>query len=197
MDGARRVLPALAIVALLAACGGGETRTVTVTQRREPQTLPETTRTTTPPAEPRALAQGTGSRAGTPFTLRLVELRRSGATVALNATLTVDGQAEGSMRVGDLFDDGLVQRLTGRRGDEGADVFDGVALIDTQNRRKYLVARDATGRCVCSARLARVIARPGVPVSLTATLAAPPDGITRVDVAVPNVRTFPGVALAG
>jgi hypothetical protein len=50
---------------------------------------------------------------------------------------------------------------------------------------------------VCSARLARVIARPGVPVSLTATLAAPPDGVTQVDVVVPNVRTFPGVALAG
>jgi hypothetical protein len=196
MDGARRALPALAIAAVLAGCGGGGTRTVTVTQGREPQTFPETTRTTTA-AQPRAVAVGTGSKAGTPFTFRLVELRRSGATAVLNATLTVDERADGSMRVGDLFDDGLVQRLKGRRGDEGADVFDGVALIDTEDSRKYLVARDATGRCVCSARLARVIARPGVPVSLTATLAAPPDGVTQVDVVVPNVRTFPGVALAG
>jgi hypothetical protein len=183
-----KALPALVVAVLLAGCGGGGTTTVTVTQGSGPQTLPETAETAAPAAA-RALAEGTGSRAGTPFTFRLVELRRSGATVALNATLTVDEGASGAIGVNDLFDDGLRQTLKGRRGDEGADVFDGVALIDTQNRRKYLVARDATGRCVCSATLARVVARPAVPVSLTATLAAPPDGITRVDVVVPNGTT--------
>ncbi len=76
-------------------------------------------------------------------------------------------------------------------------MFDGVALIDAQNRRKYLVARDADGRCVCSNELSGVIAEPEAPVSLTATLGAPPGGVTHVDVVVPNVQTFTGVPLAG
>ncbi|MEA2269829.1 MAG: hypothetical protein QOC64_2439 [Solirubrobacteraceae bacterium] len=196
MPGGRTALVGLLVATALAGCGGGETRTVTVTQGREPQTLPETVTTTQPP-QPRALAEGGGSRSGRPFSFRILELRRSGATVALNATLTADPQGERDVRVSDLFGDGLTQRLKGRRGIEDDDVFDGVALIDTQNRRTYLVARDATGRCVCSRRLARVVSTPGVPVSLTATLAAPPDGVTRVDVVVPNVRTFTGVPLAG
>ncbi len=197
--GARgRLLLAVAAVAaaLTAGCGGGDTRTVTVTERSQTPAT-GTTGPAAPAAEERALAEGTGALSGRPFTFRIVELRRSGATVVLNATLTLDEEADGRARVGDLFSDGIAQPLEGRRArSEPADVFDGVALIDPDNRRQYLVARDAAGRCVCSRGLAEVLAAPGVPVSLTATLGAPPGGVARVDVVVPNVRTFAGVALA-
>jgi hypothetical protein len=193
----RLLLAAPAVAAVIAGCGGGETRTVTVTEESRTPAGGTSDATTAPAGEERAPAEGTGAVAGRPFSFRIVELRRSGATVVLNATLTLDEGAEGRVRVGDLFGDGIEQPLTTRRTrSEPADVFDGVALVDPDNRRQYLVARDADGRCVCSRGLARVRAAPGVPVSLTATLGAPPGGVARVDVVVPNVRTFTGVALA-
>jgi hypothetical protein len=182
---------ALSAAVALGACGG-ETRTVTVTQG---QSVPATT--AGDPGAPEGVGEGRGSASGTLFTLRIDELRRSGATVILNATLITDAAAEEDLRIGDLFGDGRRQELE-RAGDhEDADVFDGVALIDGHNRKKYLVARDAAGRCVCSADLSSVVAEPGVAVSLTATLGAPPGGVTSLDVVVPNVRTFAGVPLAG
>ena len=141
------------------------------------------------------MATGRGAVDGRAFSFDIVELRRSGATLVLNATMTLDEDVEGRVRIGELFGDGREQLLEGR-GDERDDVFDGVAVVDPANRRQYLVARDANGRCVCSRGLDRVRAAPGVPVSLSATLGAPPGGVTAVDVVVPNVRTFTGVALA-
>jgi hypothetical protein len=76
-------------------------------------------------------------------------------------------------------------------------VFDGVALIDPNARKKYLVARDSTGRCVCSTDLGSAFVEEDAPVNLQATLAAPPDTVTTVDVVVPNVKTFTGVPIAG
>jgi hypothetical protein len=192
------VVAALSAVALLGGCGGEGTRTVTVREEAT-ATSPSTAADggASAPAEVASLVEGRGARSGREFTFRLFGLRRSGPTVVLNATLTTDPGTDRGIRIDDLFGDGLRQELEGRGGNEPADVFDGVALIDAQNRRKYLVARDAGGRCVCSNELSGVIAEPDVPVSLTATLGAPPSGVTRVDVVVPNVQTFAGVPLAG
>ena len=187
----------LCAVAALGACGGEGAKTVTVTESAT-STAPATATDAAPSGsdERPSLAEGRGARSGRPFTFRIVELRRSGPTVVLNGTLTIDADA-GDVRIADLFGDGQLQELESRRRNEPADVFDGVALIDAQNRRKYLVARDDDGRCLCSNELSGVVARPGVPVSLAATLGAPPSGVTRVDVFVPNVQTFTGVPLAG
>jgi hypothetical protein len=97
-----------------------------------------------------AVAEGRGARSGRPFTFRIVELRRSGPTVVLNGTLTVDADADDDVRIADLFGDGQLQELEGRRRNEPADVFDGVAVIDAQNRRKYLVPATPTG-AACAA----------------------------------------------
>jgi hypothetical protein len=189
---------ALCAVAAIGGCGGEETKTVTVTAgATSPAPATATGGAPARSDERPSIAEGRGARSGRPFTFRIVELRRSGPTVVLNATLTVDADAGEAVRIADLFGDGRLQELEGRRRNEPADVFDGVALIDAQNRRKYLVARDAGGGCVCSNELSGVVARPGVPVSLTATLGAPPSGVTRVDVFVPNVHTFTGVPLSG
>lgn len=197
---ARRARAAAAAyaVAVLGACGGGETRTVTVTEAAT-ATAPSTATDGRPsaPAEAPSLVEGRGARSGRAFTFRIVELRRSGPTVVLNARLIADAGTDRGIRIADLLGDGLLQQLEAGGRNEPADVFDGVALIDAQNRRKYLVARDADGRCVCSNELSGVIAEPEAPVSLTATLGAPPSGVTRVDVVVPNVQTFTGVPLAG
>ena len=194
----RRAAAAACAVALLGGCGGEETKTVTVREGATATSPSTATDGGAPaPAEVPSLVEGRGASSGRAFTFRIVELRRSGATVVLNARLIAEPGVERGIRVAGLFGDGLRQELEGGDGNEPADVFDGVALIDAQNRRKYLVARDADGRCVCSNELSDVTAEPGVPVGLTATLGAPPSGVTRVDVVVPNVQTFAGVPLAG
>ena len=46
-------------------------------------------------------------------------------------------------------------------------MFDGVAMIDPEGRKKYLVARDETNRCVCSNGLSSAFVRADAPVELT------------------------------
>ena len=59
------------------------------------------------------------------------------------------------------------------------------------------MARGSTGRCVCSNDLSAAFVQEDAPVNLQATLAAPPDDVTTVDVVVPNVKTFTDVAIDG
>ena len=76
----------------------------------------------------------------------LTELRRSGATVILNARLElVDTAAGNGLQVRSAFDDGTFQGSEDG-GTETGDVFDGVALIDPEGKKKYFVARDGTVR---------------------------------------------------
>jgi hypothetical protein len=68
-------------------------------------------------------------------------------------------------------------------------------MIDPAGRKKYLVARDSEGNCVCSNKLSDTFVHPGAPVTLQATLTAPPPNVKKVDVLVPHVKTFHDVAL--
>ena len=47
-------------------------------------------------------------------------------------------------------------------------MFDGVAMVDPEGRKKYLVARDETGRCVCTNGLSGQFASADAPVQLDA-----------------------------
>jgi hypothetical protein len=143
------------------------------------------------------IVTGEGSFDGDRFRFVLTELKRSGPTVVIGARLElVGGDENSSLQVSSVFWDGQYQDLAG--GDsEGGDVADGFALIDPQGRKKYLVARDETGRCVCSNGLSGVFVYPDKPVGVEATLSAPPPNVTRVNVQVPNVKTFTDVPISG
>src|SRR5213075_2809643 len=59
----------------------------------------------------------------------------------------------------------------------------GVHLIDNANKKKYLVVRDSTGKCVCSG-VQQV--KTGARSNLWAKLAAPPANVEKVTVVVPD-----------
>jgi hypothetical protein len=194
----------LALTALVAGCGDDEakTKTVTVTRQAEQTASPQQGSASTPvPTQEdgtsSGIVTGEGSFDGDRFRFVLTELKRSGSTVVIGARLELVGGDENSgLQVSRIFWDGQGQDLAG--GDrEGLDVADGFALIDPQGRKKYLVARDETGRCVCSNGLSSVFVYPDKPVSVEATLSAPPPNVTRVNVQVPNVRTFTDVPISG
>ena len=196
----------LALTALVAGCGDNEakTKTVTVTRQAEQTASPQQGSASTPAPTTSGQEDGTssgivtgeGSYDGDRFRFVLTELKRSGSTVVIGARVELVGGDEDSLlQMSNIFWDGQYQDLAG--GDsEGGDVADGFALIDPQGRKKYLVARDETGRCVCS-NLSGVFVHPDKPVSVEATLSAPPPSVTRVNLQVPNVKTFTDVPISG
>ena len=189
-----------ALVALAAGCGGGgETKTVTVQATPEggeagASPTAEASATPGPDGEAPAIAQSKGSVDGKRVEFVLTELRRSGPTVILNARLE-NSDPESAAQVASAFDDGAYQKLENDQQEE-SDVFDGVALVDPEGRKKYLVARDEEGRCVCTNELSSSFAQQEAPVQLTATLTAPPAGVTQVDLLIPHFETVRDVPLA-
>jgi len=198
-----RLLALAAALALLAGCGGGDddqqsASTPSPTGTATPAATASETATAEPTVEGAPVAEAQGSADGGRFIFRILELKRSGPTVVMNAQVSLAGGSEkDSIQINDAFADGINQDLKDTSDQEANDVFDGVALIDANGRKKYLVARDATGRCVCSNELGSAFVEEDAPVNLQATLAAPPDTVTTVDVVVPNVKTFTGVPIAG
>jgi hypothetical protein len=192
-----RVLALAAALALIAGCGGGDDQKAASTPAPTASAATEAP-TASPTVASGPVAQGEGSADGGRFVFLITELKRSGPTVVLNATVSLAGGSENdSIQISDTFSDGIFQDLEDSSANEEGDVFDGVALIDPEGRKKYLVAREATGRCVCSNNLSAAFVGEDAPVNLQATLAAPPDTVTAVDVTVPNVKTFTGVPIAG
>ena len=178
-----RRLGLVAVLMLVAGCGGGDDEPTAASTAASTATVAPTA---TPTVATGPVAQGEGSADGGHFIFVITQLQRSGATVVLNATVALAGDSPNdSIQIGSTF-------ARGRRA-----VFDGVALIDPEGERKYLVAREDGGRCICSAKLVDVFVEQNAPVSLQATLTAPPEDVTTVDVVVPNVKTFTDVPLAG
>lgn len=194
-----RLLALAAALALAAGCGGGDDAPPASTPA--PAASPAeaaATPTPTPTVATGPVAQGEGSADGGRFVFIITDLKRSGPTVVLNATVSLAGDSPGdSIQISSTFSDGLFNELEDEEGDEAGDVFDGVALIDPEGRKKYLVARESTGRCVCSNDLSAAFVQEDAPINLQATLAAPPEDVTTVDVVVPNVKTFTDVPIAG
>jgi hypothetical protein len=184
-----------ALGALVIGCGGGgETKTVTV-PADEPAPEAGAEETATPSATPGAapaIAQSSGTAEGDTVTFVLTELRRSGPTVIMNARIE---NPEGRAQLASAFSDGIDQEIE-QEGREGVDVFDGVALVDPEGRKKYLVARDETGRCVCTNGLNSQFASAEAPIQLSATLTAPPATVTQVDLLIPHFETLRDVPIA-
>lgn len=64
----------------------------------------------------------------------------------------------------------------------------GASLIDEKGKKKYLVLRDTTGRCLCT-KFSRV--RPGDSASWFAQFPAPPEGTTQVNFQVGGLPPTP------
>jgi len=195
------VASALTALGPLAGCSvggdGGETRTVTVQQPGPGEEAPTQTQPSSEAGGAPPVAQADTTVDNVPARFVVTEFKRSGPTVILNARVEPAQRAESSVagQIGQELGDGQTQELTTGTPESG-DVFDGVALIDPEGRKKYLVARDSEGRCVCSNQLnSRFIAQG--PVNLEATLSAPPEGVQRVNLSVPGVKTFTDVPLGG
>jgi hypothetical protein len=181
-------------VAALAASGCGSDKKAKTVTTPAGKSEPEATATPQAPAQP--AIDGEGVRNGWRFRFTIDELKRSGPTVIVNATVELlNGDQGDSWQISDAFDDGFYNELRGG-GSESGHVFDGIALIDPAGRKKYLVARDSDGNCVCSNHLSDTFVQPGAPVTLQATLTAPPPTVKQVEVVVPRVKTFHDVALA-
>jgi hypothetical protein len=195
-------------VALLAAgCGGssGDTKTVTVAPAPTftgQATTPSGTATTPAASSAPALAAREGNVNDIPVRLEIIELKRSGSTVALSLRLstTSDRRAQ----VADTFDDGIFQATGKNRVSDNptaevrnADSVDGIALIDAKNARKHLVGRDAEGNCLCDVDLGRGFVTSDGPLLLSATFGAPPADVQAMDVFVPHYGTFKNVPLEG
>jgi hypothetical protein len=167
------------------AAGGGSTPTPTAT---ETATAPpeETAAATATPSEAVAVKEVTID--GKPVRLELVSLRRTGELTELELRLTnaqdPDEASGETFQASGLFD--------GPETDD-EDTLDGIYLVDPVNRKKYPVAKDSEGMCVCSDSSGLLAA--GDETALTATFGAPPEDVTQVDVSVPEFGTFRDVAI--
>lgn len=191
---------------LASACGGGGTKTVTVSSggAASSTSAPKTTTggpatTPTGPAPTGASAPALASRDGMlgdhPIKLEIAELKRSGFTTTLMLRLT--NPTDNGAQVADNFDDGIFQKIRtpGASSIDGGDSLDGIYLIDTVNRKKYLVGRDSDNACTCDSDLGNAFVYNEGPLLLSAIYGAPPPAVKSVDVFVPKFGTFKDVPL--
>jgi outer membrane protein OmpA-like peptidoglycan-associated protein len=97
----------------------------------------------------------------------------------------------GDWQVGHVFSDAFWD-------EPGADYqnVDGVQAVDPSAAKRYLMARDQSGNCVCSRDLGSISVGPDTAVVLAGTFAAPPPEVEKLDIFVPNVGTFTDVEVA-
>lgn len=186
----------LACVLALSGCGGGGTKTVTVGAGGRPVSTPKAPAPVQAGTPAKPLAGMDGSIDGKPIRLDVIALTRSGGVsqLTLRVANTLPASAtSGSAQIGNTFDDD-VNGTTSSPDDPFT--VDGLALIDSVNRKKYLVARDTAGKCVCDGDLSATFARPGRSVNLSATFGAPPGSVRTVNVFVPKFGTFRDVPIS-
>jgi hypothetical protein len=119
------------------------------------------------------LGSGDGEQAGTKVVIN--DLKRGGSTVMLKFTIYNDSNAE--LGVGMRF------KADGYR-ENGGRSFSGLHLIDSVSKKKYFVASDSDGNCLCSEHVDDI--GPKTQASLWAKFPAPPDNIQKITVEIPH-----------
>jgi hypothetical protein len=77
------------------------------------------------------------------------------------------------------------------------EAYSGTALVDVAAKKRYLVAVDSSGNCLCTADLSHFyMIGPGQSLTLNATYAAPPATTTRLEVDVPGIGSFADVPIS-
>lgn len=200
----RRGTTIAAVLALLSVpgCLGGDDEQAAEPAPKETETAAEPQATSTTPGGEQvevpeeALASRDGAISGTPVKLELLELKRGGETSVLTFRIATVGGDE--VQIGEKFDDGADQKIEGASNTDAplnVTSMDGITLVDTQNRKRYLVGRDSKGVCACDSGLGGVFLGSD-PVILSATYAAPPADISAMDVLVPGFGTFKDVPVS-
>jgi hypothetical protein len=150
-------------------------------------TPPAPTSSTTPAAAPSAgtgIASADGEKPGTRVDVQ--ELKRgSGGTVTLKMAFVND--SDKSMGFGYNYAD--PDHEIRDHGSIGA-----VQLVDPVGKKKYFVARDSEGKCVCSTKITDV--EPHSRVSLWAKFPAPPDDVPRISIVIPHFQPLDDVTIS-
>lgn len=153
------------------------TETTATTSSAAPSSAPAT-----PAAE--AVATADGEEPGVSLVVK--ELKRgSGGIVSLKFVMT-NGS---SKRLGFGYAFADPDKQVADFGSVG-----GVQLIDPVGKKKYFVARDAEGKCICSRGLKDVAA--GSSVNAWAKFPAPPDDVQKISVIVPHFSPMDDVPIS-
>jgi len=141
------------------------------------------------PAPEDVLATREGKIDDLPVKLEITELTRSGDTMILGLSLVVTEGAsdEDGANIYTDFDDGDLQA--------GAST-DGITLIDSTNAKRYLVARDSSGACVCDDELGSEYVVEDPPSRLSSTYGAPPEDVDALDVQIPHFGVIRDVPIS-
>lgn len=168
-----------------AAAPASETTSSAVTT--SPASAPASTPAAAPPAAATTssgIASADGEKPGT--RVDVMELKRgSGGTVTLKMAFVND--SENAIGFGYNF------------VDPDHDIRDhggigGVQLVDPVGKKKYFVARDSEGKCVCSTKVPDVA--PHSRLSLWAKFPAPPDDVQKISIVIPHFQPLDDVAIS-
>jgi hypothetical protein len=133
-------------------------------------------------ATPQGIATTEGEKSG--VTATVTELKRtSGGLVSLK--LAIANSSDDTLTVGYDFGD---------REQNDFATFGGLQLIDPVGKKKYFVARDSEGHCVCSRDVKDV--KKGSTLSVWAKFPAPPDDVQKVSVVIPHFAPLDDVPLS-
>lgn len=170
-------------------------------QERDAEQLGEAAETLSsgsPSAEPTPIedlpvvATRTASADGQPIEVDLNGVNVEGDV--MSAVFTVRNVGQGRIQLSQSFDDGVSNVLPdGGSSTDNAFTADGVYVLDGVNAKRHLVARDSSGRCVCSGNFSSTFVSAGQQVVLSATFTAVPDDVETVSVVVPLAGEFAGV----
>lgn len=189
MFGARRALCLVVLLPLSSFCGKRETPpapaatpTVASSSAAPAATVPATT--AAPPAAAAAIATADGETPG--VTVAIKELKRaSGGTLSLKFVIT--NGSDKKIPAGYQFVDPDHQVAD-------FDSVGGVQLIDPVGKKKYFVARDTEGKCICSRGL-KDIAK-GASINAWAKFPAPPDDVQKISVIIPHFSPMDDVPIS-
>jgi hypothetical protein len=177
---------------LVVSCAKKESSTAADTAAPAPATtssaaVPATTSAAAPPAAATTssgIASADGEKPGT--RVDVAELKRgSGGTVTLKMAFVND--SDKAMTFGYNFAD--PDHEIRDHGSIGA-----VQLVDPVGKKKYFVARDSEGKCVCSTKIPDMA--PHSRVSLWAKFPAPPDDVQKISIVIPHFQPLDDVAIS-
>jgi hypothetical protein len=130
------------------------------------------------------IASADGEKPGT--RVDVAELKRgSGGTVTLKMAFVNDSDKA----LGFGYDFGDPDHHIGDYGTIGA-----VQLVDPVGKKKYFVARDSDGKCVCSTKIPDLA--PHERLSLWAKFPAPPDDVQKISIVIPHFQPLDDVTIS-
>jgi hypothetical protein len=116
----------------------------------------------------------------------VAELKRgSGGTVTLKMAFVNDSDKA----IGFGYNFGDPDHQIRDHGSIGA-----VQLVDPVGKKKYFVARDSEGKCVCSTNIPDVA--PHSRLSLWAKFPAPPDDVQKISIVIPHFQPLDDVTIS-